>query len=350
MDYGLGLRKGVFLMTMAVLILSALVCVAMGVRILLPSPMLSEVRDWGASWGIGTTRSLSVGFQWLFGRGRRSSIGTDVMPELSTFRAGFTKANPELSSQGLIPRLLSLIGRVPPLSAARIQALNGWLGYVGSELSAPEFNGLKLLFALTACVGAATLVPGMLKNYPLLLGIVGVIGFFLPDVWLNSGVARKHKATLLLLPEVIDLLALCMGAGLDFLGALNRVVAAKATSKKKEPLLEELSIVMQEIKFGKRRSEALKAMGGRVNLPELSSFVRTLVQADRMGTPIAEVLAVHAEDVRFQRWTRAERAALKAPIKILAPLILCILPCVAIIVAAPIFIQFTHMNITSSLK
>ena len=85
-------------------------------------------------------------------------------------------------------------------------------------------------------------------------------------------------------------------------------------------------------------------MGRRVNAPEMSSLVRTLVQADRMGTPIAEVLSVHSEDMRLERFTWAERQALKAPIKILVPLIFFIMPCVALIVGSPIFLQFMAQN------
>ncbi|HBH96833.1 MAG TPA: secretion system protein F, partial [Candidatus Omnitrophica bacterium] len=81
---------------------------------------------------------------------------------------------------------------------------------------------------------------------------------------------------------------LCVGAGLDFLNALNRIVTAKGT--RREPLIEELSLVLHEIRLGKRRGEALKTMATRIDLPEIRSFVRTLVQADRMGTPIVEAL------------------------------------------------------------
>jgi tight adherence protein C len=164
----------------------------------------------------------------------------------------------------------------------------------------------------------------------------------MPQLWLNARLRKRHRAMLALLPEVVDLLALCMGAGLDFLSALKRVAAIKAFQR--HPLMEELAGTLQEIRVGKRRSDALRAMARRVNLPELTSFVRTLVQADRMGTPLGEVLAIHSEDVRFQRFMRAERAALKAPIKILIPLIFFILPCVALVVGAPIFIQFSKQN------
>lgn len=246
--------------------------------------------------------------------------------------------------QGIMRRLLSLLGRVPPMSEALAEHLGDRLSYLGSGLSAREFNGLKLMLPVLLTGGMTLMAPLVVRGYPILLVLALIVGFFIPDVWLHGRIGARHKAIVRLLPEVVDLLGLCMGAGLDFLGALNRVVAAKAPGPQKEPLLEELSLVIQEIKFGKRRGDALKAMGARVGLPELSSFVRTLVQADRMGTPIAEVLSAHSEDVRFERYNRAERAALKAPIKILVPLIFCILPCVAIIVAAPVFIQFSRMK------
>ena len=125
---------------------------------------------------------------------------------------------------------------------------------------------------------------------------------------------------------------------MDFLSAINRVLLIKAF--KREPFIQELSIMLHEVKLGKRRSESLRTLAKRVNLPEVTSFVRTLVQADRMGTPISEVLGVHSEDVRTQRFLRAERAALKAPLKILVPLIFCIMPCIGLIIGAPIFMQF----------
>lgn len=266
--------------------------------------------------------------------------------------AAFAMLDPQLmnarrmkSRGGVLATALTMAAKLAPHSGAHAQQVDGWLSYLGSGLSAVEFGGLKVFSAVSGVVACVVCLPDVVKEFLPLPAVAGMVGFFAPEVWLRSQIVSRHKAMLRLLPEVIDLLALCMGAGLDFLGALNRVVAAEAGSQKKEPLLEELSVVIQEIKFGKRRSEALKAMGKRVNLPELSSFVRTLVQADRMGTPIAEVLAAHSEDVRFERYNRAERAALKAPIKVLVPLIFCILPCVAIIVAAPIFLQFSRMKV-----
>jgi tight adherence protein C len=214
-----------------------------------------------------------------------------------------------------------------------------------SSLTVVEFHGLKM----TAAAVGALLFVIVAREFsgvdPMFVGLAAAVGFAAPVLWLRRRMQRRHQAILRMLPEVTDLLALCVGAGLDFLGALNKVIAAKAVKiSRPEPLIEELAVVLQEIRLGKRRIDALKTMAERVSLPELSSFVRTLVQAEKMGTPIGEALAIHSEDVRLQRFTRAERAALQAPIKILGPLIFCIMPCVAIIVGAPIFLQFMRQS------
>lgn len=239
--------------------------------------------------------------------------------------------------------LLSVAGKLVPRFGARNSGVQDRLLYAGSRLTLKEFTGLKVLAAVGGAAAAAVVLREFDQVAPLWLALAGMAGFVLPDLWLRSRVARRQKAIVKLLPEVIDLLALCVGAGLDFFAAINKVLLAHA-GKTREPLIEELSVAVQEFRLGRRRFEALQDMAKRVNLPEVSSFIRTLVQADRMGTPIASVLAIHSEDVRFERFTKAERAALKAPIKILIPLIFCIMPCVALIVGAPIFIQFMRQS------
>ena len=107
-------------------------------------------------------------------------------------------------------------------------------------------------------------------------------------------------------------------------------------------MIEELSFVLEEIQWGKPRTQALKDMAKRLNIPEVNSFIQTLVQAERMGTPVAEAFGVLSEDARMQRFNRGERFAMKAPIKILIPLIFCILPVIGIIIGGPIFLQFAQ--------
>ena len=239
-------------------------------------------------------------------------------------------------------RLLAVVGRLIFRSSRQPEDARGRLIYTGSRVTVEEFGGIKLLALLLGGMAGLTLV--MELGFPNLAGVMlgGAIGWVAPDLWRRSRVAKRQKAIVRLMPEVIDLLSLCIGAGLDFLVALNKVVAL--AKFKREPLIEELSVALQEIKLGKRRGEALRALSKRLNITELSSFLRTVIQADRMGTPISEALARHSEDLRLQRFLRAERAALQAPIKILVPLIFCIMPCVALIVGAPIFLQFMRQN------
>ena len=103
--------------------------------------------------------------------------------------------------------------------------------------------------------------------------------------------------------------------------------------------------MLHEVKVGKPRREALKDLSRRINSPDVTAFARTLIQADRMGTPIAEALAILSEDTRERFFRRAERSALQAPIKMLIPLIFCILPVVGVIVGGPIAIQFMQGNL-----
>jgi len=173
-----------------------------------------------------------------------------------------------------------------------------------------------------------------------LLGI-GIFFFILPDLILNSRVRKRKFLVNRMLPETIDLLSLCVGAGLDFMAAVRWVVD-KVTIN---PMIEELILVLKEIKVGKPRVQALKDMGKRLAIPDVTSFVRILVQADRMGTPVEETFKILSEDTRMRRFHRGERQAMKAPLKMLIPLIFCILPVILIIVAGPILIRFIKQGV-----
>ena len=109
-------------------------------------------------------------------------------------------------------------------------------------------------------------------------------------------------------------------------------------------MVDELNNVLQEINVGRTRRDAIKELAARYELPDLSTFSRTLIQADKMGTSVTEALNILSEDMRLARHRRGEQLALKAPLKMLVPLLLFIFPCVAILVAGPILIDFIHNN------
>ncbi|MCM8831722.1 MAG: type II secretion system F family protein [Candidatus Omnitrophica bacterium] len=176
---------------------------------------------------------------------------------------------------------------------------------------------------------------------PFILIIVTFLGFIYPDRLLNSRVKKRKYSIVRILPETIELLGLCVGAGLDFMAAVRWVVE----KVKINPMIEELMIVLKEINVGKPRVEALRDMAKRLDIPDVTSFVRTLVQADRMGTPVEEAFRILSEDIRMRRFHRGERLAMTAPIKMLIPLIFCILPVIMIIVAGPILIRFMQEGI-----
>lgn len=168
------------------------------------------------------------------------------------------------------------------------------------------------------------------------LSVAVIGGFLLPTLVLSNRIKTRKYSIERVLPETVDLLSLCVGAGLDFMAAVRWIV----DKVKANPLIEELIVVLKEINVGKPRLEALRDMSKRLNIPDVTSFVRTLVQADRMGTPVEETFKILSEDSRMRRFHRGERIAMKAPIKMLIPLIFCILPVIMIVVAGPILVNF----------
>ena len=162
----------------------------------------------------------------------------------------------------------------------------------------------------------------------------------MPEWWLRGKIKTVKGNIIKELPDAIDLLGLCVNAGLDFMLALKWVVEKSPPSV----MTNELNILLQEINVGKTRRDALKDLSSRYNLPDLSSFSRTLIQADKMGTSVSDALNLLSEDMRLARFRRGEQMAMKAPMKLLVPLLLFIFPVVGILVAGPIFLQFIEEN------
>lgn len=226
------------------------------------------------------------------------------------------------------------IDRLFKKSNIPLESLKRKLISAGKPMTANQFLTLK--FLLAASLPVITFI--ILRPEPSLLVVPLLMGFILPDLWLNNKIKKRHAAVLRDLPHIIDLLNICVGAGLDFMVAVGRVIQ----EFRRCVLIDELKVLMQEIQMGSSRKEALKNLSARINSPEVISFSRTLIQADRMGTPIGEALKMQSEEIRLRRFQKGEEMALKAPIKLLFPLLFFILPVVLIIVAGPILIQFTR--------
>jgi len=184
--------------------------------------------------------------------------------------------------------------------------------------------GLIAAFAVTAMLGSSP------TTRIVILAAGVAIGFLAPNLYLyqisydRSGKMQRE------LPDAIDLMTISVESGLGFDAALQQV-AINTTG----PLSEEFGRVLREMQIGQSRSDALRGLGDRVNVPEIRSFVSAMVQADSFGIPIAQVLRVQSAEIRVKRRQRAEEKAQQVPVKITVPLIFCILPCLFVAVMGP---------------
>ena len=158
----------------------------------------------------------------------------------------------------------------------------------------------------------------------------GCAGFFLPDVLLYNVGTKRQQVVRNTLPDALDLLTISVEAGLGFDGALAQV--ARNTDG---PLAGEFFRLLQEMQIGKSRAEAFRALGARSEVAELKGFTSSIVQADTLGIPVANVLRQQAAEMRVKRMQRAEEKAMKVPVKILFPTVLFILPALFVVVLGP---------------
>jgi tight adherence protein C len=168
-------------------------------------------------------------------------------------------------------------------------------------------------------------------------------GFFIPDLLVYNAGVKRQQLIRKALPDALDLLTVCVEAGLGFDAAVAQV--ARNT---KGPVAEEFARVLQEMQFGMSRVQALRAMVNRATAPDLRTFVSALVQAAELGIPIADVLREQAREMRTKRRQRAEEQAQKVPVKILVPLILFIMPALFIVILGPGVINIYHTLINGN--
>ena len=260
----------------------------------------------------------------------------EVRPTLQAF--GYeVKSTKKRKNPFAFVRTLALINK--PIVAGTLRrriAKDLAMGHV--NITPEEFFLFKELgIIFTLLITYPMIKPDMMVFW--LLMSTGV-GYMLPEWWLKGKVKYVKNTIIRELPDSIDLLALCVNAGLDFMLALKWVVEKSPPSV----MINELNVLLQEINVGKTRRDALKDLSAKYELPDLSSFSRTLVQADKMGTSVSEALNILSEDMRLSRFRRGEQLAMKAPMKLLVPLLFFIFPVVGILVAGPILIDFMENN------
>ena len=202
----------------------------------------------------------------------------------------------------------------------------------GEALSAVDFWAIRL--ALTA-MAAAVLFLGIAANQTMAMGLLALYMVFYPDIWLKTRIQKRHRAIGNALPNVLDLLTLSVEAGRDIVTGLREIVARR----KIDALGEELMRTVQEIQLGKKRTDALRDLSNRVRLPELTSTVNAIIQAEELGVSIAHLLRIQGDMQRNKRFSLAEKRANEAAVKIILPVAAFILPAVFIILLGPLLVQ-----------
>lgn len=231
----------------------------------------------------------------------------------------------------LVRRFAGLAARLTPATYGRslqhkLDLAGNPRGWKPERVLALKGSGLVIGVALGVFMGSKHGAAVSL----LLAAVLGVFGFFAPDVWVRNLGERRQVEILNGLPDALDMMTVCVEAGLGFDAAMARV----ATNIDRA-MASEFARVLQEMQFGLSRTEALRAMLQRTDVAELRTFVSALVQSAELGISVGDVLREQASEMRVRRRQRAEEKAQKLPVKILMPLITCMLPSIFVVALGP---------------
>jgi len=181
--------------------------------------------------------------------------------------------------------------------------------------------------------------PGIsFASYLQLMVLGALLGWAYPAIWLNDLLKKRRSELLKTFPFYLDIITLCVEAGLNMQGAMTQAVAKGP----KGVIRSEFQRVLRDIRAGKGRSESLRAMADRVGEPSVSNFTIAVIQAESMGMNLGPVLRAQADQRRSERFLRAEKLAMEAPVKMLFPLIAFIFPCTFVVIFFPIAMKFMH--------
>ena len=245
---------------------------------------------------------------------RRSALERLVLPFAGKVISSITRLTP-LDLYGRVNRLIVLAGNPPAFTAERIVAF-------------------KIVFAIVGLVVGLMLAPLLpFTNFLLKVGTVALLtltGYTVPSAAIAARASKRQKEIRKALSDTMDLLTISVEAGLGFDAALGQVVRNVPG-----PLSEEVSRMLQEMQIGVSRTEALRHLTDRTEVPELDGFVLSMIQADKYGVGIAKVLRAQAQELRQKRRQRAEETAQKVPLKLLFPMIFMVLPALFIVILGP---------------
>jgi tight adherence protein C len=238
-----------------------------------------------------------------------------VVRRIGEFSARFT---PQKAIQDTA-RKLELAGNPWPIDAATFLAIRFILAVV--------LAGFLIAVVLIS-------PPSNPSDNFMYIGGAAFAGFYLPHLMLTSRITRRQKEIRKAMPDALDLLTICVEAGLGFDAAMSKV-----SEKWENELSLAFARVIREVQLGKVRREALKDMSDRLGIPEMTSFVAAIIQSELLGVSMAKVLRIQSDQMRVKRRQRAEEEAHKAPVKMIIPMALLIFPSIMIIILTPAVIQ-----------
>jgi tight adherence protein C len=205
-----------------------------------------------------------------------------------------------------------------------------------------EFLGVRaVVFVLFAAIAGLLFFAGRMSGMQRFLATGGAIaaGIVMPILWIRSKISRRQKSIIRSLPDALDLLTICVEAGLGFDAAMSKVA-----EKWEDDLSLAFMRVIQEIQLGKLRREALRDMADRMEVTDMSTFVAAIIQADQLGVSIARVLRIQSDQMRLRRRQRAEEQARAATLRILPPVVFLIFPAILVVLLGPAIITFKNME------
>ena len=289
---------------------------------------------------------FAYGVAWLMFRPRTAqerlqTVGTGTGPRSASGEGGLWQV--KVASLATPLAKLALPKEGWESSALRTRFMNAGLRHPSAPVlyfAAKAGLALGLLFAMGFGVGAGSIPWGVNETMFALL-LTASIGYYLPNVLLSMRVARYRRDVLEAFPDALDMIIVCVEAGLGLDAAIAR--SGEEMRLRSAALADELHLVGLELRVGATREQALRNLALRTGLDDVGSLVTMLIQADRFGTSIAESLRVHADGVRTRRRQRAEEAAAKIPLKLLFPLLFCIFPSLMLVLLGPAVISIYHV-------
>lgn len=239
----------------------------------------------------------------------------------------------------IVRRISELVVRMTPQTALENTTRQLELAGNPNNMSAANFWAIRgFLTILFAILGLILSDEGVGRTLLYMLG-GGALGFYMPAMLVRSKIDRRKQAIVKKLPDALDLMTICVDAGLTFNSAMQKV-----DEKWDDALAREFGRVIYEMQLGKSRRQALRDMVDRMDVPDVTSFIAAVLQADQLGVGIGKVLRIQSEQMRIRRRQRAEEKAQQAPVKMLFPMVFLIFPSIFIVLLGPAGLQVARSN------